>query len=227
MRGMTGLDRGRTLSPEQARSVYNRIGRVQDWQSFYETAPIGDMIAHSGFPLATSVYELGCGTGALAARLLGEELDDAATYLGVDVSDTMVSMTTDRIARWSDRARVQLVSGDLPLPGRDHHFDRFVATFVFDLLDEGYASRILDEALRLLTSDGLVCIVSLTEGTTPMSSVVAGGWRSIWRSAPRLVGGCRPVDMATMLTDRWKPVHHRVITSWAVPSEILVARPLI
>ena len=46
---MTGRDDGRTLSLRQARSVYNRIGRAQDWQSFYESAPIDNMIAHADF----------------------------------------------------------------------------------------------------------------------------------------------------------------------------------
>lgn len=221
---MTHDRRTRTLSRDQARSVYDRIGRVQDWQSFYETAPIDDMIEHGDFGSATSVYEFGCGTGALAKRLLSGELDDAASYFGVDISETMVSLAADRIAPWPDRAEVQMVTGDLPLPGEDGCYDRFVATYVFDLLDVEYAEQVLDEARRLLARDGLVCLVSLTEGMTRSSRIVAGSWRWIWSKSPKILGGCRPVEMATRLTDGWTIVHHRVMTSWAVPSEVIIAR---
>lgn len=225
MSDMANRDARRTLSPAQAGRVYDRIGRVQDWQGFYETTPIDDMVAHADFSGAGSVYELGCGTGALARRLLTHELDDAASYLGIDVSEKMVSLTTGRIAPWADRAEVQTVTGDLPLPGEDACYDRFVATYVFDLLDVEYAERIFGEARRLLARNGLLCLVSLTEGTTRSSRLVAGSWRWIWGKSPEILGGCRPAEMGQQLSpSNWEIVHHCTVTSWAVPSEVLVAR---
>jgi ubiquinone/menaquinone biosynthesis C-methylase UbiE len=213
------------LSPAQARSVYNRIGRAQDWQSFYEHAAIDDMIAHADFENATSVYEFGCGTGNLGRRLLTDHLSFGTTYLGVDISDTMVELASNRLMPWGDRAEVERVSGELPLPGEDHGFDRFVATYVFDLLDADYTKAVLGEARRLLTSDGLACVVSLTNGATRVTRAMSSTWQWIWSKSPQLLGGCRPVNMEQQLpAGRWEILHHTVVTSWAVPSEVLVVR---
>lgn len=213
------------MSPEQARSVYNRIGRIQDRQSFYESAAIDDMITHADFAHAGSVFEFGCGTGELARRLLTDHLPREAGYRGIDISDTMVGLATERLARWSDRVEVERVSGGLPLSGADGGFDRFVATYVFDLLDTDTALDVLDEAHRLLTSGGLLCVVSLTEGPTRISGAMSSTWRWIWARTPQLLGGCRPVEMRRKFSDdRWDVLHHAIVISWAVPSEVVVAR---
>jgi ubiquinone/menaquinone biosynthesis C-methylase UbiE len=211
------------LSPEEARQVYNRIGRVQDWQGFYERAPIIDLIEHAAFESATAVFELGCGTGALAQRLLASYLDPAATYQAVDISDTMVRLASARLAPWADRCQANQVDGSLPLPGKDHTFDRFVAAYVFDLLDDGYTDRILEEAQRLLVPGGKLCTVGLTHASTTASRIVHRVWEGVWKRAPRLVGGCRPVALAPLLTDGWEIDHHRVVTSWGITSEVIIA----
>ncbi len=226
-RDMRGRGNGRTLSPAQARRVYNRIGRAQDWQSFYENAAIDDMIAHADFENAASVYEFGCGTGDLGRRLLSDHFSPGATYLGVDISDTMVELAANRLAPWGDRAEVERVSGELPLPGEDHRFDRFVSTYVFDLLDADHTEAVLGEAHRLLTSDGLACVVSLTTGPTRATRALSSTWRWIWSKSPQLLGGCRPISVEQQLpAGRWEILHRTVVTSWAVPSEVVVARPV-
>jgi len=222
---MTERGRGRTLSREQARRVYNRIGRIQDWQNFYESAPIRAMTTHAEFTDAASVYEFGCGTGALARSLLTDRLGPEATYFGVDISDTMVRLASDRLKPWVDRAEVKRVSGEFPLPGGDRDFDRFIAAYVFDLLDAGDTRSALDEARRLLRPDGLLCIVGITNGPRPSSAVTSSIWKSVWGKAPALLGGCRPVEMQRRLPrEGWEVVFHDVVVSWRVPSEVLVAR---
>lgn len=55
----------KTLSREEARRVYNRIGKLQDSQAFYEAPAIDLIIDHGHFATAQSVFEFGCGTGRL------------------------------------------------------------------------------------------------------------------------------------------------------------------
>jgi len=64
----------RYLSPEQAKRFYDRLGSAQDWQGFFENPAINELIAHATFDSAQSVFEFGCGTGALAASLLQHQL---------------------------------------------------------------------------------------------------------------------------------------------------------
>ena len=222
-----GMDDGTTaaLTPEQARRVYNGIGRFQDWQSFYESPALTDLIEHSDFSSARSIYELGCGTGALARTLLQNQLGSSTTYRAEDVSDTMIRLARERLSPWSERCSVTQATGALPLVGADHSYDRFVAAYVFDLLDAEYAQGVLDEARRLLEPGGRLCVVSLTEGATPVGRVVSRAWKWVWSRSPKLVGGCRPVNLAAMLTSEWEITHRRQISAWALTSEVVVATP--
>ena len=211
------------LTPERAARVYDRIGGLQDTQRLYEAPAVDDLIAHADLAGARSVYELGCGTGALAARLLGDVLPATATYQGVDVSSKMVGLTSRRLEQFGERARVVKVDGRPPLPGATAGFDRFLALYVLDLLDESSARALLAEARRLLAPGGLLCLASLTHGTTLPSRALCRGWETVFRHAPALVGGCRPVDLVSLL-DGWRIEHNHTVVTWAVPTQVVVAR---
>jgi SAM-dependent methyltransferase len=66
--------RTRTLSHDEARRAYDRIGSLQDSQAFYEDVATSLLLQHGDFPSARSVFEFGCGTGRFAQRLLEEQL---------------------------------------------------------------------------------------------------------------------------------------------------------
>lgn len=217
---------GTTLTPRQAGRVYDRIGRFQDWQNFYEGPATRDLEAHAGFDSAESVFELGCGTGAYAVRMLDRLLPGDATYRGVDVSDGMVALASSRLRRFGSRARVDLVSGEPPLPGSDGTIDRFLAVYVIDLLSNDLASALLDEAHRLLRTGGRLCLVSLTEGDTAAARAVCSVWNAVFRRSPSLVGGCRPIDLLDLLDGTWRIDHLGTVTAWAVTSQVVVAQPV-
>jgi ubiquinone/menaquinone biosynthesis C-methylase UbiE len=218
--------KGRTLTPEEAGRVYDRIGRLQDWQRFYEGPATRALEADAGFESAHSVFELGSGTGAYAERLLDGPLPSDAVYRGVDVSPRMIGLASERLDRFGDRASVELVSGLPPLPGDDHSFDRFVANYVFDLLSGELTSGILEEAHRLLTADGRLCVVALAPGGTGPARAVCSAWEALWRQSPSLVGGCRPIDFAGLLDANWHVDHMRTVTAWAVTSQVVIAHPV-
>lgn len=213
------------LDAGQARRFYDRVGRWQDTQRFYEHAVIARLVAAGDFAGARAVFELGCGTGRFADSLLARELSGDARYLGVDVSPVMVTAARRRLARWESRAEIRLLDPPaLVLPGADASFDRFVAAYVFDLLSDGDASALIAEAHRLLAPGGLLALASLTPGITPTSRVIANGWGAIARRSPRLVGGCRPIELRDLVEPRlWTLRKQDVVVSWGVPSEALVA----
>jgi len=106
----------RYLSPPEAKRFYDRLGSAQGWQGFFENPPITEMIAHAAFDSAYSVFEFGCGTGALAARLLQHHLPADARYIGFDISTTMVSLAQEHLKPWSERARVHQSDGSPSIP---------------------------------------------------------------------------------------------------------------
>ena len=213
-----------TLTIPEAKRFYDRFGRTQDRQDFYEAPAIESLLASGDFARARSVFELGCGTGRLAQRLLRDCLPATSTYRGVDISSTMIAIATDRLAGFGERAKVSIESGESELPARSRSVDRFLATYVFDLLSDEQVRSMLSEAHRILVPDGLLCIAGLTPGTTALSRMVMALWSGLFRLRPLLVGGCRPIRLGERLGDRWQIEHREVVVAFGIASEVLVAR---
>ncbi len=216
-----------TLSHAAARALYDRIGRWQDTQRFYEDEATTDLSAHAEVHQAQSVFEFGLGTGRLAARLLRDHLPGTARYLGIDISATMVALARERLAPWKNRARVEQSDGSPRISASDCAFDRFVSTYVLDLLSREDIAAVLAEARRVLAPEGLLCLVSATHGRTPGQRLIMGLAARLHSLSPTLVGGCRAIDLSSVLErESWRVIYHKVISKWGIPSEVLVASRL-
>lgn len=214
----------RFLTYAEARAFYDRFGRKQDWQRFYEGPALRALWAHADFEQAEAVFELGCGTGAFAAELLREHLPPDATYIGVDLSATMVALARERLADYGERAEVRQTDGALRFEVPDGRCDRFVSNYVLDLLSPGDIRLALAEAHRLLRPGGRLCLTSLSFGCTAVSRAVIGIWERLRRADPARVGGCRPLRVQDYLEpSRWRVDYDRVLSAWGVPSAVLVA----
>ena len=214
----------RFVTPEEARRFYDRIGRAQDARPGSERRALEALLELAAFERASSVLELGCGTGRFAARLLGERLPAHATYLGLDVSPRMVGLARAAVAPWAGRARVEQTGGGLRLPAPDATCDRVVATYVLDLLSPGDISAFVAEAHRVLRPGGLLAAASLAPGRTAPARLVTALWEALWRFRPALLGGCRPLPLGDLL-DRhdWDVRASVAVTDWFLSSDVLVA----
>jgi ubiquinone/menaquinone biosynthesis C-methylase UbiE len=214
----------RDFTTTDARKFYDRFGSKQDLQAFYENPAIEDLIAHAGFVEAQAVFEFGFGTGRLAERLLSRHLPHDASYAGIDISSTMARLAEKRLNPWRERAVVKVHDGTMGIDFSDRSFDRFVSLYVLDLLSPGSIRKIIAEAYRLLVPGGRICLVSLTQGTTAWGRVVTRAWESVYRLRPRLVGGCRPVELLDYLsTGSWNIEYRNKLSSFGITSEIVVA----
>ena len=208
----------------EAKGFYDGFGARQDRQGFYEDRALAALVRHAGFESAKAVFEFGCGTGRFAESLMSGPLPDEAHYLGLDVSETMVGLARERLRRWPERAEVMVSDGSTKLPVLDGGFDRFVSSYVFDLLSEEDIRGVLAEADRVLSRDGKLCLVSLTYGECLLPGLVSAAWKRVHRLRPRLVGGCRPVRLASYLpANRWRILHRETVVSFGISSEVLVA----
>jgi len=215
------------LTRDQARAFYDHFGKKQDTQAFYEDAALDDLIARAAFGQATRVFELGCGTGRLAAGLLAEHLPLSASYVGVDLSRTMTTIAQQRIAAYAGRATVSQSEDSLHFPLPDHSVDRVVSTYVLDLLSESDIHQVITEAQRILLPHGKLCLASLTQGVTFSSRIVSRLWSAAFRLNASWVGGCRPIRLDSFFDQRdWSVEHHAVVTQFSVPSEVLIASPI-
>lgn len=215
----------RRITWQEARDFYDKLGPHEDLESSFQDRVFDRLVAEACFGSARSVFELGCGTGRFAKRLFEEELPGTARYVGVDVSGRMVGLAREKLEPWADRAEILQTSGELRFSFEAGSFDRFVSTYVLDLLPEEDIAGALDEAWRLLGADGLLCVISLSFGETPVSHAIARTWEAISGKFPAHLGGCRPIRLDGFLhPDRWRVEHDETVTVLAVPSDVVVAR---
>ena len=211
------------LSHEEARAFYDWFGAKQDLQRFYEDPAIEVLLEHAGFETASAVVELGCGTGRLAETLFRTRLPPSARYLGIDISTTMVELARERLRRWRGRAAVRVGDGTQRLPAPDGGCDRFLSAYVLDLLSEDDIRAVLGEARRVLVAGGRLCLASLTFGRSAWSRAICRLWTSVHAGHPRWVGGCRPLELATFLGSSWRVLHHEVVCTFGICTEVVVA----
>jgi ubiquinone/menaquinone biosynthesis C-methylase UbiE len=212
------------LTRIQAKNFYDRFGEKQDSQAFYEDAALDDLIAHGGFEQAKTVFELGCGTGRFASRLLSNHLSPTASYFGTDISQTMTRLAEQRLSAYAGRANVVQSDGAMRFPLPDHSVDRVVCTYVFDLLSESDIQQAISEIHRILIPGGKLCLVSLTGGVTLPSRIVCAVWSTLFRLHAPLVGGCRPIRLDTLFKQHnWSIDYRNVVIQFGIPSEVLIA----
>lgn len=214
----------RTLSHSEARRVYDLIGKRQDSQAFYEDHATNELIRHADLSNAQSVFEFGCGTGRFGARLLSEHLPEDSTYHAVDLSPTMIRLARAKLEPFAGRVELRLTEGGPPTDQEAASCDRFISNYVFDLLSEEDIRSVLREAHRILRPSGLVCLASLSMGSTRASRLVARAWSALFNFRPGLVGGCRPIPLRLFLSEsQWRMVHHLQMAPFALPSEVVLA----
>ncbi len=215
----------RTLSHEQARRFYDRLGAGQDSQVFYEEPALRDLVRHAELDRARAVLEFGSGTGRFAVEILAEKLPETARYLGIDQSETMVRLARERLRPFAARAEVRLSDGSPELDVPDAAFDRFLSSYVLDLLSVEDVAAVLAEAHRVLEPGGLLGLVGLTPGASPLSRLTTFLWRSVHRLNPMWVGGCRPLEMRRFLdAERWSLRHRSLHVPFGIASEVVIAQ---
>lgn len=187
-----------------------------------------ELLAQAQFQNAQAVFEFGCGTGYLAQQLLAHHLPETAIYLGYDLSPTMVGLARQRLAGFGARARVERTDGSVRLREFEATFDRFVSTYVLDLLPEADITTLLAEAWRVLRPGGRLGLISLTHGHNSLSCLLVSGWEWLYSRRPGWVGGCRPVSLLKFVSEpAWQVNYNHIVTSFGVPSEVVVAsKPL-
>lgn len=214
----------RILGRDRARQYYDRFGHKQDQQSFYAAPIWAWLLAQGQFDSAQRVFEFGCGTGRLAQHLLTEHLSSTGEYIGVDISSTMAILARDKLKSFGDRAQIIETNGSPQIQYPDAHVDRFLSTYVFDLLAPIDIQMVLNEAHRILTPGGLIGLAGITPGHTLGSRITMTLWQGVNRIRPSLLGGCRPMQVETYLDPKqWQIIDHTKVSVRGIASEGVIA----
>jgi ubiquinone/menaquinone biosynthesis C-methylase UbiE len=221
------MPKRKMLSHEQAKCFYDRMAAIQDAQYLFERPALADLVANLEVAGAERWVEFGCGTGRFVEELFVRYLPPNACYIGFDVSSTMIELARRRTARFGNRVVIRQTSGAMRVDLPDGAFDRFISTYVLDLLSEGDIDSLLSEAYRALRSGGLLGVVSQTKGSRGLWGFVTWTWERFYQFSPILTGGCRPITIGPLLKNlRWKVRYRKVVSTFPIASEIVVAEKI-
>lgn len=233
------FDRRPTLTRREAREVYDGFatkGHIggKDASSGYGGPAVQALLTMAAFadPRVKTVIDYGCGQGKLAEVAL--EAHPQLEWRGIDQSPEMVLRAQERLHRFGDRSKVELLSRGDPAEvgvGSSKRVDRFVSTYCLDLLSEADMFGVLDAAQRSLRPNGLLLLSGITYGyrrswKTCLMTLI---WSLLYRFTRKTVGGCRPQVLEPYLKARgWTVVSRTVTLPTGFPwmaSEVIAAAP--
>ena len=209
-------------SHKEIEGFYDRLGGWLDTQRFFKAPALNRLLHYSDFQHARYVFELGCGTGRLAEKILLSNPE--LVYHGTDLSSTMVKLAQSRLKLFGGRATVVLADSTVGIELPNGAIDRFVSTYVFDLMSTIEIQSLLADAYRILGEEGKLCLVSLTNSKQLFGRILTSMWSRVHQINPILMGGCRPLELMELVGQtKWRMLHVSQASRFGLTSEVLVA----
>ncbi len=200
---------------EKIREVYNKMSKI-----YFLATPLEKKARMRGIELAKTqshdkVLEVAVGIGHSFLEILKRVNRDNTVY-GLDLSPAMLEKTR-KLATEKGYFNFELRVGDarrLPFP--DEMFDVVYNSYMLDLIPIEDFSVILNEFHRVLKKDGRLILVNLSKkDNSPVFM------EKIYKWAPYLLGGCRPVLMASFAKQAEFRNVIREVPNSIFPSEIV------
>lgn len=207
-----------TISTQQAQNFYNRLGHRYDWTTFFESAAKERALARLNLQPGLAVLDVGAGTGR-ALDEIQEAVGAAGSAVGIDASFVMSQLAGSRSQAGALMAEANR------LPFKSDNFDRIYAAYLLDLLPVATIPEILLEFKRVLRPDGFMVLLSLTEGGDAISKSIVAGWKALYRVAPLACGGCRPLQLRSLIEAAGLEIQSlEIVQQWGVASELAVVK---
>lgn len=199
-------------------NFYDRIGRMYDWAERFEGKAKAAALEDFAVSRGDRILNVGAGTG-IDHQKLARQVGSTGMVVAVDLSPVMLRLVKERTGQPAVRADAR------SLPFGDGLFRGVFCSFMLDLIPSEDLLRTVEEFHRVLRVDGQVALLTLTEGTTPLSRSLVALWNRVYSISPVACGGCRPVElMPLMIKAGFHDVSRKVIVEAGFPSQIIKAR---
>lgn len=184
-------------SSETNKSFYDRISSSYDAladANEHVAREIGEELL--SLNAGDAVLEIGFGTGNTLLNL-AEACWPTGRAAGIDVSDGMAKVASEKIAAAGLEERVDLKVGDAAqLPWDDNSFDAVFMSFTLELFPEDRLTQVLAECRRVLKPTGRIAVVSMATVKAEAgesTSLLEKTYVWMHRHFPHIVD-CRPID---------------------------------
>jgi len=211
------------ISQADIKMIYDRMSKFYNlWARVAESKARRRALELAEIKDGQSVLEVAVGTGLAFEEMVKRNAH--GRNAGMDISEGMLSKAKQRLAKYG-KANYELKLGsafDLPFP--EGNFDLLLNNYMFDLIPFEAMGRILQEFWRVLRPGGALVLANMA---------VPRSWRDgfyegVYRLAPRLMGGCRGVQMVARLVSHGFHIEtQEYIRQFGFPSEVLSARKVV
>jgi len=212
-----------TRPKDIAKASYDRMSKWYDimaGSSEWKFVKIGlDLLKASE---SETVLDIGFGTGK-SVLAIARSVGETGHVYGLDLSEGMHKIASDRIGKAGLSERVDLKCGDaVKLPFEDGFFDAVFTSFTLELFDNPEIPIVLQECNRVLRSGKRIVVVSMSKKSRESPAVKLYEWAH--EKLPNYVD-CRPIYVTESLSDAgFNVVEKKEIKMWGLPVDVVLAQ---
>jgi demethylmenaquinone methyltransferase/2-methoxy-6-polyprenyl-1,4-benzoquinol methylase len=206
-------------SRDQTRAYYNRISRFYDLLSERSEAPLrkaGLELLKAG--AGEQILEIGFGTGHTLVAL-AKSVGPRGKVFGIDLSDHMVRLAKENLAKAGLLDRTRLRCGDATKLSLSADFmDAVFMSFTLELFDTPEIHQVLSECKRVLRPEGRIVVVGMSKEGAREPLIDVFEWTH--QHLPDFVD-CRPIYVREALEDAGFKVQKALKKHMWIPVEIV------
>ncbi len=212
-----------TRSKQQAIAAYDRLSRWYDCLSSSSEWPLAEQgLNKLNVNAGETVLEIGFGTGH-ALLGLANAVGESGRAIGIDISQGMFKVASNRIAHANLSCRITLGQGDAAaLCFHANYFDAIFISFTLELFDTPDIATVLSECRRVLKVDGRICVVAMARDE--YENLPQRIYERFHQWLPVYVD-CRPIYVQSALMQAGFQIQQVTRKQmWGLPVEICIAQ---
>jgi ubiquinone/menaquinone biosynthesis C-methylase UbiE len=208
------------ISQHEIGGVYDSLAKIYDvWGYLTESRARDRALELAEIKNGQNILEVAAGTGLAFYEIVKSNPD--GTNVGIDISDGMLKKAQKRLSKiGNSRYELQLGTA-FNLEAEDNQCDLLINNYMFDLIPYDQMDAILTEFKRVIRKGGTLVLVNMTKG----EKFGSGIYDFIYRISPKLMGGCRGVQLSERIRRHGFEVKTREYHQQLLfPSEVIIAQ---
>jgi ubiquinone/menaquinone biosynthesis C-methylase UbiE len=207
-------------SKDSARATYNRLSKWYDLLAGSSERKFTEVgLQKLNVKNGEKILEIGFGTGH-SLLALAQRVGTMGKVYGVDLSEGMLQVASDRVSKSGMSNSAELHCGDAThLPFPDQSFDAVFMSFVLELFDTPELPLVMRECQRVLNQTGRIGIVALSK----KESTAVRLYEWFHMRFPAYVD-CRPIFARQTVEEAgFRVADMTEMVMWGLPVDVIIA----